>query len=236
MKCDQVAGLIEDYHDGELDMTRAAEIEAHLQDCASCRHVLAVLEGETKIYEAYASGLESALKVSPDMWKSAVEHGVRESTRERRAGSTHWLSALLSASSWARQAVAALLLVAVSVAGTLLVVEHYRSKEALMSQQQAAANPGTSGGKSLEDALQKIRLAEQEYIKAINQLNAVVEKQKSTLDPRIYAELQVNLRLIDDHIAATREAYYAHPQDAELALYMLAAYSRKVALLQDLTS
>jgi hypothetical protein len=81
-----------------------------------------------------------------------------------------------------------------------------------------------------------VQRAEQEYLRAIQQLSAVVEKQKSTLDPRVIADLQRNLKLIDEHIAATRNAYYAHPQDPELGLFMLAAYSRKVQLLQDLTS
>ena len=67
-------------------------------------------------------------------------------------------------------------------------------------------------------------------------LTAVVEKQKSTLDPGIVREIQANLSLVDQHIAATRQAYYAHPADAELAISMLTAYSRKVELLQDLAS
>ena len=67
-------------------------------------------------------------------------------------------------------------------------------------------------------------------------MNAVVEKQKSSLDPRIIAELQTNLKMIDANIVATRKAYYAHPKDTELAFFMLAAYSRKVELLLDLTS
>ncbi len=235
MKCDQIARLIEDYHYGELEKTEAAEVAGHLQDCASCRQQLASLESEARIYETYAARTESALEVSPDLWKRTLEGPAVASAKAQRTGGVRWLSALVPASSWARQAIAAMLLVAVSVTGTLLIVEHYRSREALVSQ-QVAAQAGMSGGKGLEDALQSIQRAEQEYLKAIQQLNAIVEKQKSSLDPRIYAEVQVNLRLIDDHIAATRNAYYAHPQDAELALYMLAAYSRKVALLQDLTS
>ncbi len=234
MKCDQIARLIEDYHYGELETKAAAEVTAHLQDCGFCRQQLAALEREAGIYETYAARTERALEVSPDLWKGALEDSAVAMAKARRTGGVRWLSALLPASFWARQAIAAMLLVAVSVTGTLLIVEHYRSRETLVSQ-QVAGRAGTSGEKSLEYALQSIQLAEQEYLKAIQQLNAIVEKQKPSLDPRIYAELQVNLRLIDDHIAATRNAYYAHPQDAELALYMLAAYSRKVALLQDLT-
>ncbi len=234
MKCDQIARLIEDYHYGELGKTEAAEVAAHLGDCAFCRQQLAALDSEARMYESYAARTESALEVSPDLWKAAPG-GLAASPKAQQIGRMRWLGAVVPASSWARQAIAALLLVAISVTGTLLIVEHYRSREASDSQ-QAASQSGGSGEKGLENALQSIQRAEQEYLRAIQQLNAVVEKQRPNLDPRIYAELQVNLRLIDEHIAATRNAYYAHPQDAELALYMLAAYSRKVALLQDLTS
>lgn len=235
MKCDQVARLIEDCHDGELDRTRAEEVAVHLQDCAYCRQMLAALESEAKLYDAYAARIEGALQVSADLWRRASEGPAVESAKAGGVGHMRWVRALVPASSWARQAIAAVLLVAVSVTGTLLVVGHYRAQETVISQQAAAQSLG-SGEKSVEEALRSIRMAEQEYLKAIMQLNAVVEKQKSSLDPRVYAELQVNLRLIDDHIAATRSAYYAHPQDAELAFHMLAAYSTKVALLQDLTS
>ncbi len=235
MKCDEVARLIEDYHYGELEKSESAQVAAHLRDCASCRQLLAALEREARIFETYAARTERTLEISPVLSRGVLADTSAATPEARHGGGAHWLSGWVPASSWARQAIAAMLLVAVSVTGTLLMVEHYRSREALVSR-QAAAQAGMPGEKGLEDALQSIQRAEQEYLKAIQQLNAIVEKQKPTLDPRIYAELQVNLRLIDEHIAATRNAYYSHPQDAELALYMLAAYSRKVALLQDLTS
>jgi hypothetical protein len=232
MKCDRIASLIEDYHYGELEQSQAAEVAAHLQDCASCREVLALLERETKLYENYGAAVENSLESSPVLRQgiSPVAAGTGSMSNRRS-----WRSAIGPGSSWAVQAIAAMVLVAVSIAGTLLYVE-YRSPQAMTTSQQSMAPGLTTGDGSLNEALKSIQRAEQEYLRAIQQLNTAMEKQKANLDPRIYAELQVNLKMIDDHIAATRKAYYAHPQDAELALYMLAAYSRKVALLQDLTS
>jgi hypothetical protein len=240
MRCYQVGRLIEDFRDGELAAGQAAEVEAHLRDCETCRQELAVLKREAGIYEAYAAGTERALNVSPELWQRALADSsplaqARLANDRRDKGGLRWLGALVPASSWARQALAAVLLVAISVSATLLIVGHYRSRD-MGAMQQAYGNLGPSGDKSLDEALKSIQRAEQEYLRAIQQLDAIVEKQKPSLDPRIYAELQVNLKLIDEHIAATRNAYYAHPQDAELALYMLAAYSRKVELLQNLTS
>jgi hypothetical protein len=235
MKCDQVGKLIEDFHDGELSAGHAAEVEAHLRDCETCRQELAVLKREADVYEAYAAGTERALDVSPELWQRALADSSPVARARRASDGLRWLGALVPESRWARQALAAVLLVAISVSATLLIVEHYRSRET-GAMQQAYGNLGPSGDKSLDAALQSIQRAEQEYLKAIQQLDAIMEKQKPSLDPRIYAEVQVNLKLIDEHIAATRNAYHAHPQDAELALYMLAAYSKKVELLQNLTS
>jgi hypothetical protein len=235
MKCDQARKLIEDFHDGELAAGLAAEVEVHLRECKTCCRKLAAIKREAGIYEAYAAGTERALNVPPEMWQRALVEPSPLAQARRARGGLDWLGALVPASSWARQAIAAVVLVAISVSATLLIVEHYRAKE-IGSMQQAVGNGGPSTDKSLDAALKSIERAEQEYLRAIQQLDAIVERQKPSLDPRIYAELQVNLKLIDEHIAATRNAYHAHPQDAELALYMLAAYSRKVELLQNLTS
>jgi len=231
--------MLEDHHDGELEEPLAAEVTAHLRDCPKCGSELAKLEREARLYEAYAAKTESALEPPPDLWQRALESPgtvLRPVAYDNRpVGWTRWLSALVPASSWARQAVAAMLLVAISITCTLIIGEHYRAKK-IASLEETSTTADTSEEKSLETALKSIQRAEQEYLTAIRELSAIVEKQKTSLDPRVVAELQTSIRLIDEHIAATRKAYYAHPKDAELALYMLAAYSRKVELLQDLTS
>lgn len=235
VRCYRIRRIIEDYHYGELKPRQADKVAAHLRACDSCRRQLDLLEREARVYEAYAAKTENSLEVAPDLWSRAIEGAVSPvrpaGGRNARRGAARRLGA---ASPWVWQALAAVLLVAVSVSVTLLVVGRQPAKETSASQQEYIAVG--SSEKSLEDALKSIQRAEQEYINAIQQLNAIVEKQKPTLDPRLAAELQVNLKMIDEHIAATRKAYYAHPTDADLALLMLAAYSRKVELLQDLTS
>ncbi|MBP1596855.1 MAG: putative transrane transcriptional regulator (anti-sigma factor) [Acidobacteria bacterium] len=229
MRCSQIREMIEDYHDGELDVRRAAEVAAHLRDCAECGRELALLENEEKVYQAYARRVQDSLALPPGL----LERALREDASSRAPARTRWTEGLFSAPVWLRQGLAAAFLVLVSVTGTLLLVRHYRAESTPPQQQMAAA---AGGERSLEAALQSIRHAEQEYLNAIGVLTDIIDKQKSTLDPRLVAELEQNLRMIDEHIAATRKAYYAQPGNADLALYMLAAYSRKVELLQDLTS
>jgi len=85
-------------------------------------------------------------------------------------------------------------------------------------------------------ALLAIHRAEREYQEAIRILTALAEERKASLEPELVKELDQNLRVIDQAIASTRKACEAHPNDPELALYMLWAYARKVELLQDLLS
>jgi tetratricopeptide (TPR) repeat protein len=237
MKCEQILNLLEDFRSGELDENRASDVSAHLRNCASCRHVLALMDQEEKVYQAYAAKAESTLELSPDSWRAARER--QEAAAERGTSlcrfTAGWRKRWSPVSPWARQALAAALLVAISVAGTLWIVGRHGNVETA-ALPDVATTAGAIGDRGLEAALIAVQRAELEYQKAIQQLSALVEKQKSILEPGIMAELQANLRSIDEHIAATRKAYYAHPQDPELALYMLAAYSRKVELLQELTS
>ncbi len=229
--------MIEDYHYGELAEHQAAELSAHLRECAACRHELALLEAETRLFEAYAAKEENTLELDPDTWKRAAACAASRPGRDgvlKTHNGIGFAKFRFLASPWVAQAAAAVLLVALSVAGTLFVVGHRGNKGALSLQTTVSENRVGDG--SLGSALQAIQRAEQEYIKAISELDAIVKKQESTLDPRVVAELQTNLRSIDERIAVARKAYYEHPSDAELASYMLAAYSRKVEYLQELTS
>jgi uncharacterized coiled-coil protein SlyX len=240
VNCSRFQRIIEDYHYGELEEQQSAEAAVHLGECAKCRSDLALLEAESRLYEAYAAKAESGLELDPGMWQRVAAGAASQPARfgkSQPAGSRmRGMRLPLAAFPWIRQAVAAVLLVAVSVTATWFMVErHHRANETSTSM-RAYTPVGSSGGESLESALQSIQRAEKEYIKAIQELNGIVAKQESTLDPRMVAEMQANLRAIDERIAMARKAYYAHPTDAELAVYMLAAYSRKVEFLQDLTS
>jgi hypothetical protein len=237
LSCYRFRRRIAEYRDGELEDHQAAVIEAHLRSCAACRSELAQIEGEARLYEAYAADLESALNPSSELCERAIERAAAQpgpaGADIRRAGHAWAFGAWLPISPWARQALAAVVLVALSVTVTLLIVGRFGSKESAFPPQAASYEPG---GKNLDAALQSIRHAEREYLDAIRILSAIVEKEKATIDPGTLAEFQRNLKMIDEHIAAARSAYYAYPSDPELAFSMLAAYSRKVEMLQDLAS
>jgi len=109
-------------------------------------------------------------------------------------------------------------------------------KEPVATEKNAPKPLQQAEPKDLQSALLSIQRAEQEYIAAIQILGGIVDKRKATLDPSLAAELERNLKEIDERIASTRQAYHAHPADPELAYYMLTAYRKKVELLEELAS
>lgn len=223
MNCADVRLQIEDYHDGELPEEVAEQIAAHARSCQECGRELELLEVEDRLYRTYAAGLAGQPLNEPAIWER-----VNAAAKIPSAAQPGWMEAIRSALSPRRLAYA-LILVALSVAGTLLTVW-------IVNERQAESMLSSGEGRDFEGAMRSIARAEKEYENAIRLLSDIVEKQKTTLDPRLVAELERNLKAIDESIAATREAFREHPSDPEYALYMLAAYARKVELLQEVAS
>lgn len=121
-----------------------------------------------------------------------------------------------------------------------------RINEALKSQlaekriQPAPVAPATS--KRNEPRLQseseiinaQVARAVREYQGAVKLLARAVEKRKSELDPNAVAQYESSLALIDESIAASRRALNENPTDPTAARFLLAAYSKKVELMQEI--
>jgi hypothetical protein len=223
MNCEDARLHIEDYHDGELPGELAGQIAAHVQDCRDCGRELEMLRAEDRLYRGYAAGLAGQLSNEPAIWER-VEAGTHLLPTRVHA----WIEAIRSAFSPRRIAFASLLVV-LSVAGTLLTVR-------VVNERQPESVLVSGEGRDLDSAMRSIARAEKEYEKAISLLSGIVEKRKASLDPQLVAELEKNIKAIDENIAATRKAFREHPSDPEYALYMLAAYARKVDLLQEVAS
>jgi len=223
MNCEEIRLHIEDYHDGELPDKLAEQVAAHVRACHECARELELLQAEDRLYRGYAASLAGQLSNEPAIWER-----VNAAASLPSAGRLGWVEAIRSALSPRRLAYA-LLLVVLSVAGTLLTVR-------IVNERQAESLLVSGEGRDLESAMRSIARAEKEYEQAIRLLSDIVEKRKATLDPRLVAELEKNLKAIDENIAATRKAFRENPSDPEYALYMLAAYARKVDLLQEVAS
>jgi anti-sigma factor RsiW len=207
MRCDKVVENLEDYAAGLLDSEAAGAVTQHLEACAACAGVLALLSAEESAYREYRGLVDRNLGLRPGMWPSVLK-----GLEQQPARTGFWRQSLLAAA-----------LIVLSVGATLLAVRYYEVRK-------------PERASTLEQALQSIQNAEREYTDAIQILSQIVDRKKQTMDPQLIAELEANLKAIDENIAVARKAYHEHPADAELAHYMLAAYSRKVELLQELAS
>ena len=229
MKCGEALTLLEDYQFAELEDGLAGDVASHVRSCAACSSAFAALEKERAFYERYAEAEEISLELSPGVWQKIKVRIAEEDAGNKALAGSHLGSILRLAGApvSVRRVAAAMLLVLVFAGGTILTVRTYRQDQIRTS---------IASRDSLQNALLAIHRAEREYQEAIRILTALAEERKASLEPELVKELDQNLRVIDQAIASTRKACEAHPNDPELALYMLWAYARKVELLQDLLS
>jgi Putative zinc-finger len=80
---------------------------------------------------------------------------------------------------------------------------------------------------------QQIARAEREYRNAIKLLDGAIAKRKEGFDPELIRQYESSLALIDSSIAASRRALRERPNDLAAGQFLLAAYARKVELMQD---
>lgn len=241
MKCKDVLRQLEAFRCGELDERTASSVRSHLQVCGDCARALEALGSEDEIYRAYSDELERNLTVSPDAWKQVCRRIELPAAARRRHSSAARLSGIFRSlaprPAALRQAVLVASIVLVSVGATLLTMRFYRAHD-IENRRPVVGDlaKGSDSQDSLETALRSIQRAERDYNDAIAVLSKIVDRRKPSLDPLVVAEVEKNLRAIDESIAATRAAYHNHPSDPDLAQYMLTAYEKKVELLLELAS
>ncbi|MBL8206957.1 MAG: hypothetical protein JNM09_22180 [Blastocatellia bacterium] len=90
--------------------------------------------------------------------------------------------------------------------------------------------------KLTEDELlsQQIARASREYQSAIHLLERTIAKRKTQLDEGTVKQFEGSLAMIDASIASSRAALRSHPNDPTAARFLLAAYSKKVELMQEI--
>lgn len=81
-----------------------------------------------------------------------------------------------------------------------------------------------------------IKEAEGKYLEAIAILAKDSKKSYKKMSPELKASFDKSLRIIDENITQTRRAINQNPQDPIVAQYMLAAYAKKVEVLQEIAS
>lgn len=99
---------------------------------------------------------------------------------------------------------------------------------------KADAKPAPTKLTEEEVLSQQIAKASREYQSAIKLLERTIAKRKTQLDEGTVKQFESSLAMIDASIASSREALRTHPNDPTAARFLLAAYSKKVELMQEI--
>jgi anti-sigma factor RsiW len=222
MPCQRYAQSIQDLVDGTLGSIRTAELEQHLDTCASCQAFAADMQ---RIRDLAASLDRLAppagvwLQVAGRLRQEGRIQDVRQAPKGRQTR-------------YAILAIAAGLLIAIG--GSLFALMPLLRGGDGAGQpavEQATGTPGDAGSvQSIED---HFRIAEQHMQAGIAKLEEAAKADETAMDPQTAAMLKKNLDMIDQAIAESRAALRAEPQSTIARDSLFNALRRKVALLQD---
>jgi anti-sigma factor RsiW len=223
MSCERQIERIQELIDGTLGAIRRSELERHLEECAACRALKADLER-----------IRGAAAALPPLAPPAGAW-LQIAGRLRQEGRLRQAAAAPPRRSYAWLAIAAALVLA--AAASLLVL--VRSAPVAPAPSTAAAAGAPAGGndvKSVEAVRNEVDAAQEQFEKAIADLEKVAKANNSALDPGTSTVIEKNLGIIDHAIAENRAAVKAEPTSVAARETLFEALRQKVSLLQDTIS
>jgi anti-sigma factor RsiW len=221
MSCQQYLNSIHELVDGTVGAIRRAELEQHLDGCEACRALVSDLE---RIRDA--AGALPEMRPPDRVWLQLAGR-LRQEGRITTAAAPERPSRSYAA--WL--AIAAALVIAVGSAVLLLVP---RTTTPAPSQVTAPAATGSGADvKSVETVQNEVDAAQQQFEKAIADLEKVAKANQQALDPGTSATIEKNLGIIDQAIAENRAAVKSEPASVAARETLFDALRQKVSLLQD---
>ena len=222
MSCQQYLNSIQELVDGTIGAIRRAELEQHLDQCDPCRALLADLE---RIRDA--AGALPELQPPDRVW---LQLAGRLRQEGRIAAPAAPQRSSRSYAAWL--AIAAALVIAAGSA--ILLVVPRNPAPPLAATAPAAAGAGDL--KSVETVQNEVEAAQQQFEKAIADLEKVAKANQQALDPGTNATIEKNLGIIDQAIAENRAAVKSEPASVAARATLFDALRQKVSLLQDTIS
>lgn len=216
MKCEKYHRLIGDYLENSIKPAAKAGLDAHLQACADCRELL----NDFRQIAEKAKELDTETP-SEDVWPSIRAHvlAVRRDERLRGAAKKERFASVFGRPrvrwAWA----GALVLVGAAV-GLVVGLRPWKS---------AVFQPAAPSAES--QTMAKLAEAENHYRLAIQALTEAVSTGKTGFDFRIAALFARDLVAVESALVVCRAAVTAEPGNVEAMVFLLAAYQKKVDVL-----
>jgi len=214
MTCEDFRARLDDYVDGELEITALHEMELHLASCAACRSE----ERELRALLAQAAALPRLASPERDLWPEIAT----EISRPRLvlgfpARQAAWGGGLLAA--------AATLLIALLVGRGPLpgpTPDSTLASAPSPTPELAAASPEAA-----------LREAEADYEQATKALLAALAAHRDQIAPLTLESVEKNLAVIDRAVGEVRAALVEDPGNPELTRMLAATQRKKVDVLRQ---
>jgi anti-sigma factor RsiW len=236
MTHEQILELLDDFVGGDLPPREERDVRRHLMQCEGCR----AEEQALRALLDEAAALPDEIVPGRDLWKDiAPRLQSRASLVEEPADSIPEVRVIGPRPArplpWWMAAAAAVALVVTTSFATLQLSGRGDTEPTTIASQQARQPQGAVRA-ATPTALAAFRPAEQEYEKAISDLETVLQTQRGRMAPQTVATLEANLRIIDQAIAESRAALAADPNSAELTHMLSDAYDTKLDVLRQAVS
>jgi anti-sigma factor RsiW len=263
MNCERCQTDLEDFLYGELTERRAAEVRSHLAECATCAAARAEVERENDLFARFyeQTAMEPGSEMW-DAIRARIATGSHSRAKEEPRWFDWWLRPAVPRQAAFAIALIVLSVAATTfflkrgsdksqdVAGgnpstspTPQIAAPTPTPDSLLATQSPTPiatpvkPPSAAPPRRLTEQQainQQIARAEREYQGAIRLLDRAIAKRRDALEPDVLKQFESSLALIDDSIAKSRQALREKPNDVIAGQFLLAAYAKKVELMQDL--
>ena len=221
--CPDIQEDISLWVDGELDSSRAETVEKHLESCPECAAFRQDLN-------AIRQGVERLESIEPPerLWKSIRFQLEAEGRIRSKPKESFWAAILPQRLPDLKPAWSGAILALFLGIGSLLVYE-WTTPSPLVPVPVASTS-------HQEAVLEELRRAEANYRAAIEALSASSRKKLEGLDPDLAQVFHDNLATMDYYLNECKRAVEDSPQNPLAHRYLLAAYQKKVELMQTIVT
>ncbi len=221
MKCPDIREDVSLCVDGELDLSQAEKLEKHLGTCAECA---AFYEDLKSIREGV--GTLEPIEPPERVWTSLRSQLAAEGLIRSMPKEPFWAGILPKSFPVLKPAWSGAIVALFLVVSSLLVYD---------LRNRPLVGPDPIAVTSHQEVLiQELRKAEANYRTAIEALSASSQKKLEQLDPTLAQIFNDNLATMDYYLNECKRAVETSPQNPLAHRYLLAAYQKKVELMQTI--
>jgi len=221
--------LLDEYVEGTLPPHDERGVRRHLMQCDDCR----AEERELRTLLDEAAALPPEIQPPVDLWEGIAARLEPRSATVALAPEIPVIGPRpVRRIPWWMQAAAAVALV-VTTSVVTLRIDRAGPAQVAAFQQPAAQQAAAPAART---ALAAFHPAEQEYQRAIGDLEQMLGQHRDKLAPHTVATLEANLKVIDKAIQESRAALAADPNSRELATMLSKSYDAKLGVLQRAVS